>query len=836
MKMNHDHLGGRWLESLKYFSRFQRFDLPHIAQWFRTVGSNLTWWGEATDEPSLLRCETPNPAREDARPTGGWDRYRYQTFSRVAALLLVSAPGFLSAQTALDEQAPWPRVRSTNGYTVTIYLPQVESWNTNSFVARSVVEVKPPNGKKALLGVVWLGAHGDVDRVNRIVHLDRFKITRANFPDAPDGGTNALAIVREIVPSGARTVSFDYLITALGFEQAAARQHNQELNHTPPDIIWSTNRAVLILVDGDPVLRPVADSTLERVINTPALLVRDKATGRFYLSGEDQWFAADSIHGPWSLAQVPPAPVKALSLAKTAGSPAGAGEPAPRIIVRTRPAELLLTDGLPNFQTVRGTSLQAAVNSDCQLFYYTPGREAYLLLSGRWFKAASLQGPWTYVSPHDLPDDFAKIPPNTPQGIVLASVPGTPQAELALVADSVPTTATVSRRATTQVTFDGEPEFKVIEGTGMSYALNAQLPVIQAGDNYYALDNGVWFVSAAPEGPWAVATEVPEEIYTIPPSSPVYYATFARVYDSNTNEVEAGYTPGYTGAYEDEGTSVYGTGYEYPSWYSTTTYYGWGWSWGYGHVYVPWDGWWTWRPWWSMRSGIRAALIDNIYDRWQSGIVTPHDRAAGKANRAAQWRGYSGYPALYGRFSGTTRPAAMTPPADTIALNPYSRPQTRWRSGEVPHGAQLLTTVQRSPGAGRDLYASPDGNIYQRRADGWYRSQGAGKWSYYAPAQGTLKRGPVAGTLGGQPAGPADVYRMNASGNVPVRTQVGGNPEPNLGVEARAQDVAALDRQYYARNLGQARAQNSLPNYSAPSPAPRPVPVRGFRGGRVGGR
>jgi hypothetical protein len=759
---------------------------------------------------------------------------QFRAMIPLAFFLLVLAPGFLTAQTALDEDSPWPRVRSTNGNAVTIYLPQVDSWTSNSFLAHSVVEVKPAKAKKELLGVVWLEAHGTVDRSNRVVRLDRFDITKGSFPDASDAGSNALAVVREVIPSGARVVSLDYLITALGFEQAAARQNVQGFSHTPPDIIWSTNRAVLILIDGEPALRPVPDSDLERVINTPALLVREKATGKFYLSGGDQWFAADLIKGPWALVQVPPAAVSALAPAKPAGTNAPAAEPAPKIIVCTRPSELLLTGGMPNFQTVRGTSLQAAGNSDSELFYYTKGHEAYLLLSGRWFKADSLQGPWTYVAPHDLPDEFAKIPPTCPQAAVLASVPGTPQAELALVADSVPTTATVSRQTTTKVTYDGEPQFKPIEGTSLSYAINAQLPVIKAGENYFAVENGVWFTASSPAGPWAVATEVPEEIYTIPPSSPVYYVTFARIYDSDTNDVEVGYTPGYTGAYEDDGTSVYGTGYEYPPYYSNCCYYGWGWTWGYDYVYLPWYGWWTWRPWWGTGNGLRAALIDNIYDRWQDPHVTPHDRLAGAANRAAQWRGYTGYPALYGRFSGASRPVAMTPPAETVALNPYSRPQNPARPGEIPRGAQLLTTLRQSPGGGRDLYALPDGNIYQRRSDGWYRSQGAGKWSYYAPARGTVERSQIAAARGGQGAGSMDVYRMNGG----ARAAAGAQPRyqvPNAGFRNQAQDVAALDRQYYARNIGQARAQNARPAYNAPRPAPaRPAGGGGFRGG--GGR
>src|SRR5262249_29221420 len=160
------------------------------------------------------------------------------------------------------------------------------------------------------------------------------------------------------------------------------------------------------------------------------------------------------------------------------------------------------------------------------------------------------------------------------QAVVLASVPDTPQAELALVANAAPTTATVNRRdAKLEFKFDGEPKFKPIDGTTLSYAVNAPLPVIRAGEKCYALEKGVWFFATSPSGPWEVAAEVPEEIYTIPPSSPVYYATFARVYDADDEKVEVGYAPGYTGAYENDGTMVYGTGYNYEPWYGDD-YYG----------------------------------------------------------------------------------------------------------------------------------------------------------------------------------------------------------------------------------------------------------------------
>ena len=49
-------------------------------------------------------------------------------------------------------------------------------------------------------------------------------------------------------------------------------------------------------------------------------------------------------------------------------------------------------------------------------------------MSGRWFSASSLNGPWTFATTR-LPPDFARIPASGPRGFVLASVPGTAQAQ-----------------------------------------------------------------------------------------------------------------------------------------------------------------------------------------------------------------------------------------------------------------------------------------------------------------------------------------------------------------------------------------------------------------------
>ncbi|MDZ7621130.1 MAG: hypothetical protein U5O69_01330 [Candidatus Competibacteraceae bacterium] len=48
--------------------------------------------------------------------------------------------------------------------------------------------------------------------------------------------------------------------------------------------------------------------------------------------------------------------------------------------------------------------------------------------------------------------------------------------------------------------------------------------MIKARDQYYAVDRAVWYQSDQPDGGYQVATSVPQEIYQIPPSSPVYNA------------------------------------------------------------------------------------------------------------------------------------------------------------------------------------------------------------------------------------------------------------------------------------------------------------------------
>ena len=107
---------------------------------------------------------------------------------------------------------------------------------------------------------------------------------------------------------------------------------------------------------------------------------------------------------------------------------------------------------------------------------------------------------------------FAKIPEGHPYSVVLVSVPGTQEASDAVLLAQVPTTAIVNKaaaEAAVKVTYAGDPQFKVIETTSMSYAVNTPQRVILVGGLYYLCYQGVWFCRQGAVGPWVVVDTVP---------------------------------------------------------------------------------------------------------------------------------------------------------------------------------------------------------------------------------------------------------------------------------------------------------------------------------------
>lgn len=468
----------------------------------------------------------------------------------------------------------WPRFINTNGYEFAVYQPQISKWPGNQLEGRFAIAVRPAGTSNETYGVVFFKTRTDIDKYSRLVTLEDFQITKMNFPTQRGMQKVYQTIIQAELPQKAKIIPLDHLEATFAVSAEVEKAKIQKVDNTPPRIIYTTVPSLLAIVDGSPILKPLVGD-YERVVNTRSILLLNTNvfSHGYYLHAADTWYSAPSIEGPWTVNLAPPVGIDIAleaALATKQVDPAKPRAPItspPVLYVTTTPTELVQCNGAPNLLTVADTDLLYVSNSDNAIFYYLDDGSYYVLISGRWFKCSSLYGPWTYVPPNALPADFKKIPPDSPKSNVLLSVAGTPQAQEAMIASTIPQTATVYRdQAKLTVDYIGAPSFVAIPGTSLFYAANTATPVIMVNaKSYYACENGIWFVSANPVGPWAVATSIPPAIYKIPVTCPIHYVTYAYVYGYTPTVVYVGYTPGYMGVIiTSSGTVVYGTGYVYP--------------------------------------------------------------------------------------------------------------------------------------------------------------------------------------------------------------------------------------------------------------------------------
>ncbi len=590
---------------------------------------------------------------------------------------------------------PFPREFTVRDTKFEIHEPQYDSWKGNRLAGRFVMAVDTgthttSDGKSETsyaYGVVEFTARTSIDTGARAVVMSDITLGPASFPTATARQDEYLGLARDqLDTTSTLMVSLDQLESAIAFANVETTgSAKQTVNNDPPDIIFATEAAILVLIDGQAALRSSGVHDVDRVINSRSLLLRHH--DRYYTYFAGQWAEAPSLDAAWTArAQVDRVLNEAMQKAvadkvvDTLDNPPEALKKQladgklPEIYVRTHPAELITVQGDPQFVAIPGTQLSYIDNSGADVFIDASADNAwYVLISGRWFSAASSKGPWAYVVPASLPGDFASIPPDSPKSGVLASIPGTPEAKESLIANSIPQTAAVdSTQAALTVTYDGAPQFAAIDGTKLQYAKNTPVPVIEVSkSNYYAVDKGIWFSATAPTGPWSVARSVPAEIYSIPTSSPLHYVTYVQIYGSSGDDVYVGYTPGYYGTVVSDDVVVYGSGYPCTPWigaywygcpatYGMGVYFGWnpwvGWTFGLGWGWAA--GWYgLWGPWWGPWSGAAyawgwwggGAAAWNVYGHWGNAAV--RGTAASWAN---PWTGNYGRAARGGYYNEAT--------------------------------------------------------------------------------------------------------------------------------------------------------------------------------------
>ena len=562
----------------------------------------------------------------------------------------------------------FPRELSSDSGTMVMYTPQIDSWSDFEKIhGRIAVAVTPAGEEEAVFGVAEFTATTDPNLELRVVAVENVEITVTSFPESNDKRRRQLdSIVRTTAQYRTHYLPLDVILSYVAPDASVPAEEG--LSFEPPPIFYSDTPAILVMTDGEPLMAPLQDiDRLQYVVNTNWDLFKYKDK-EWYLRVDDRWLKSKELAGSWKYDKSLPKDFKKLpddgnwTAVKAAIPPAKGSKTPPTVYYSDRPAELIVTNGAPSFRTVGGPGLEYVPETESDLFRYE--NKFYYLVSGRWFRSATLRGPWEHVS--ELPNAFALIPSDHEKGHVLVAVPNTDEARLAVLEASIPRLATVSRDAgeNVNVLFHGDPLFETIPGTYVERATNSYNDIFRVEGFYYLCENAVWYVASTTDGPWVVADKIPDEIYKIPPSSPSYHVTHTQVYESDSNTVTTGYTGGYYGSHVSYGVVVYGSGYHYPSYYGYYPYYGYP----YYPYYYPYP--------YSYGGG-----------SWYNPKTGTYGRAA----------------TAYGPYGGYGRAAAYNPKTGT-----YARGEAVWDSNEVA-GRGVAYNPRTGTGVATHRYANEDG-------------------------------------------------------------------------------------------------------------------------------
>ena len=644
----------------------------------------------------------------------------------------------------------WPRQVSEKQGKLIYYQPQVSEWRDYQKLTALVAFSLTPKDGKPVMGVASLDCETLVDKTSRMVYLRDVKIPDVRFPSlSADSSAIMGNIFRQLMPTGSEPIALDRIIADL--KETKKDEKGVDLINEPPPIFYSNSPAILLMVEGEPVLAPIEKLDVEFIVNTNWDLFYDKKNKDYFLLTGSEWLQAKELQGPWTPAKELPKDMSKLpsgenfdDVISTIPAPKVSG-PSPRVFFTKIPGELILVQGPPVYTKITGTSLLYIANTDNNLFLDNKTSLFYVLLSGRWFSSKSFNGPWKYAG-NELPSDFAKIPKKSPKASVIASVPGTTEATDAVLLAQIPQTAIVNKtevETQVHVVYDGEPTFAPIEKTSMEYATNTADKVIKLGDLYYLCYQGVWFISSAPPGPWKTADSIPKEIYTIPISSPVYNVTYVTQTNATESTVESSVSAGYFGIFVvgmTVGACVaYGSGYYYPPYM-----YGGGMypiyrpypcAYGAGYAYNPWTGGYAggraaYGPYGAARTTAWYNPSTGRYGR-SATVQTPY----GGRTAARSYNPYTGSYAstrqghnAYGQW-GTSVASRGDQWARTGHVTNANGTTGGFRTSTgnsgVYHRGENGSAVKTKNGT----YAGRDGNVYRKNDNGGWSQYQNGSWN-----------------------------------------------------------------------------------------------------------
>jgi hypothetical protein len=173
-------------------------------------------------------------------------------------LLTASAPGF-------GQDPGWPRKHVQPEGTLISYQPQVDEWKDHTTITwREAFEFTPTGGKK-VIGAGKLSGMTNVDHDKHLVVIYGIQVINTYFPDLDQASSAKMDhLVRSFVPPVVN-ISLERVVAYLPKPETI---NTVNLKNDPPFVFVNYSPAILLAVDGEPLLTAIPNTKLKFVVNT----------------------------------------------------------------------------------------------------------------------------------------------------------------------------------------------------------------------------------------------------------------------------------------------------------------------------------------------------------------------------------------------------------------------------------------------------------------------------------------------------------------------------------------------------------------------------------------
>ena len=640
------------------------------------------------------------------------------------------------------ETAPWmyPQMLRVDGRNVQLHEPVISAHDsaTGAVTLRCALAFTDAVGRQGF-GHVDLKGTARPDLPSRLIRVDGMEVVAVSCVAASADDKAAIEGQLGAALPKHLLVRLEVLTARVGAFAGPASE--PKLNSTAPVIYLRRKPAVLIHLDGEPVMIDIPNFPLQYVGNTASDLIHKPADDVWFLLLDGRWATAKKMEGPWSwLEGRLPVEMTQISIGHARGhirqfiagtteyrkrggdkkpdpaAPAPVLPPIPDVIISKEPAELVLLLGDPLFTLVSPeVKLMTVANTASDVIFHPKSGKFYLLISGRWFQSESLDGKWKPAY-NVIPKEFKLIPRDHRMAHVLASVPGTPEAAEAAARAALPIVSTVKD----QIRLDVRHTDKKVFSTPMADSTAKHCPsseddVFEIDGTFYACGRGVWFSNTSGTGKFKPVETQPKALRKFTAATGYYHDNFCRALGKSEGGLDFAVTSGYLGVFHHKGFVVYGTGWggkgmlRNNNWYPLARTYGE-------------------NRWFDAREGVFQPRSVN-YDadgRPVASAWSPYTASYGRVSNYGDRYGQGGRRMLpFNRGKGVFNTAAARP--DPYApWSGYNVARSGISKKELPLGDR--SKFPQTP-SGDTLVAASDGKVF-RMLDGEVQTwDGKGAWA-----------------------------------------------------------------------------------------------------------